>query len=569
MADRDAARIVPDHAPDEDSLSGPPSPISSMLRRDTASTNNSGSYYFPIHGKCPRCQHHHTAATIRILKDLTRVSHVPCERCGEKWLAFGGGSSTRLSLLSTQTTEPDPVEKSVRTELVEMVRSLGPPEALTPVPESPASRAPSREPAFRPTNERIDQEGNRPSTANAKPGSSDQADIPQTAADSKDATPPSAAPDPSTQGAVPKTHVKQFRALIAYLKRNLGKRFPGMKRIHFARPIRSRRKQKGSSKSQEKRPVTQPPDSNENLNAERHTHPLSPRDAPSLTQTGPSEENNEATRQTGQTDTPIPNNVSSDEKEMLRNMSHEQRAAWLRGRFSDLKCRCRQDCYCRLSQRPTSSMAPANASSTRHNPSPDSLQPTFQDIARRRHSDELVGLGSHFEGITIHPQRPLSISNSTWSQASTAVGQDSISVTSAPRLSWIGVAQTGTRSRSPGPRSPPPGATLAFRVREQPRQDEVEGRPSMDTNAAGREVRSMSERPGVNRRRTPLPGSIVDGNGSSSHQQASPSTHAPAPPSAGHLNSTPVSTPDLNGYRTDDERNRDLPPPRGNDWPDS
>ena len=83
-------------------------------RRDSASTTSSsispGYYTLPIHGNCPRCHHRHRAANIRISRDSGRVSRVNCEKCGGRWLSFGGPNATSISLLSSQTIDIDPAD---------------------------------------------------------------------------------------------------------------------------------------------------------------------------------------------------------------------------------------------------------------------------------------------------------------------------------------------------------------------------------------------------------------------------------------------------------------------------
>jgi DNA-directed RNA polymerase subunit M/transcription elongation factor TFIIS len=123
-----------------------PNPIG----RDTSSTQSHdkyeplppGCWTLDFHGNCPRCHHHHKAlqVQVKVTSDASQVSYVRCERCQDKWAAFGGRNATRISLLSTTTNEPDSVERGVRYSLVEIVKlaqeraSLGTlPEASSPV----------------------------------------------------------------------------------------------------------------------------------------------------------------------------------------------------------------------------------------------------------------------------------------------------------------------------------------------------------------------------------------------------------------------------------------------------
>lgn len=108
-----------------------------------------GCWTVPFHGNCPRCHHYHRAAQIqvKVTEDPSQVSHVRCEKCQEKWAAFGGVNTTRISLLSTATTEPDNLNRQVRYSLIQIVEMAVEAKAsLEPVTElsSPAlSRQPS------------------------------------------------------------------------------------------------------------------------------------------------------------------------------------------------------------------------------------------------------------------------------------------------------------------------------------------------------------------------------------------------------------------------------------------
>lgn len=99
-----------------------------------------GCWTFPFHGNCPKCRHHHRAfeVQVKVSRDAGHVSYVYCEKCGHKWVAFGGRNSTRISLLSTTTSESDSTDKQVHYSLVQIVKLAAAKKALGTLPESPS-----------------------------------------------------------------------------------------------------------------------------------------------------------------------------------------------------------------------------------------------------------------------------------------------------------------------------------------------------------------------------------------------------------------------------------------------
>lgn len=102
-----------------------------LTRSNTSSSEGSyeplpqGRWILGLHGNCPKCHHHHKAVQVKVKvnHDANQVNHVHCERCKAKWAAFGGQNTTRISLLSSLTEEPDGMDEQVRYSLIEMVRS--------------------------------------------------------------------------------------------------------------------------------------------------------------------------------------------------------------------------------------------------------------------------------------------------------------------------------------------------------------------------------------------------------------------------------------------------------------
>jgi hypothetical protein len=108
-----------------------------------------GCWIVPFHGECPRCYHHHSAVQVKVkvTQDLNQLSYVHCGNCQQRWPAFGGRNSTKISLLSTTTIEPELIEKRVYYSLVEVVQAITGAAPLRTLPES-SSTVPSCQPSF-------------------------------------------------------------------------------------------------------------------------------------------------------------------------------------------------------------------------------------------------------------------------------------------------------------------------------------------------------------------------------------------------------------------------------------
>ncbi|EUC45488.1 hypothetical protein COCMIDRAFT_95393 [Bipolaris oryzae ATCC 44560] len=131
-----------------------------LTRQDTNSSTGSalrlpnGNWAFEVSGVCPSCHHHHKSLRVhvRIANDFTQVRDVYCKRCKRLLLSSGNANATRLSLLSTMSLDPDPIETEFRTTLIHMIRASTPIAMLSPVltviPEV-TSAGPSRETSIR------------------------------------------------------------------------------------------------------------------------------------------------------------------------------------------------------------------------------------------------------------------------------------------------------------------------------------------------------------------------------------------------------------------------------------
>jgi hypothetical protein len=525
---------------------GPPNenhpPEFHLPRQDTDSTVGSvnqtavplppGFYTLPIHGNCPRCHHYHRAATInvRVSGDSSRPSHVYCEKCKEKWLAFGGGNSTRISLLSTQTTEPDLLELDFRKELIGMVRSvtsIASPLALASVPEQP-SAGPSREVSIRSRNIDKGQESNATSSRSPISGH----EISPTATSGRDTA---YADQPTTSVAPTSQPSKKPMTAYQQLKMMVKDRFRALKKLRW-KHLRARKAEKMSKKGQGKLPVVQINPIDDDIVTSKKVQ---------AENTGiPHREDTIASCHSDKVDQS--NTVEAPDskmKEMLQKMSEEERVAWMREQFTDVKCRCPSQCFCR---RVPESISPPHTSDTGFQPSNPPPSPLVSEEEPQRHQPhDIFMIGSHFPGFQAgdlqYPSHLLSTGSQTrLSQEATAVDTDSITITSNP--SFLDVApHQRQRSRSPRPMSPPPPGPS--RLRQSMGPDELEGRPSIDSFTTSNAVRNIS-RPSTQMERRPM--------SASSSNSGAPAGNGATP--------SGLSTPHVNGYRTSDERNRPSSP---------
>ncbi|KAF1939937.1 hypothetical protein EJ02DRAFT_467797 [Clathrospora elynae] len=161
MADH-ANLIILDPPEDDTTCSTDTPPVVKLFRQDTASTTGStnrlpnGHWALNLSGNCSNCHRHHRSLQVhvRVSDDSTHVGDVYCTKCRRLWLAFGRLNTTRLSLLSTLSIEPEPQETVFRATLVHMIRYATPIAALSPtltaIPEA-TSGGPSRETSVRST----------------------------------------------------------------------------------------------------------------------------------------------------------------------------------------------------------------------------------------------------------------------------------------------------------------------------------------------------------------------------------------------------------------------------------
>jgi hypothetical protein len=117
-----------------------------------------GRWALNLSGNCPSCHHHHKSVQVHVhvSDDSTEVGDVRCHKCKRLWLAFGKGNARRLSLLSTKSMDPDSLETETEfhralvriIEAANSIAALSP--TLTAIPEV-ASAGPSRKTSVRST----------------------------------------------------------------------------------------------------------------------------------------------------------------------------------------------------------------------------------------------------------------------------------------------------------------------------------------------------------------------------------------------------------------------------------
>lgn len=116
-----------------------------------------GTWTLNISGNCSTCHHRHEAIAIQVRasSESNHIGEIHCEHCDKLWLDFGKRNSTRISLISTETVEITPVESEYRSVLVNLIQSataatVVASPGLAAIPESPTTSL-SRETSVRST----------------------------------------------------------------------------------------------------------------------------------------------------------------------------------------------------------------------------------------------------------------------------------------------------------------------------------------------------------------------------------------------------------------------------------
>ncbi|KAF1976441.1 hypothetical protein BU23DRAFT_48571 [Bimuria novae-zelandiae CBS 107.79] len=432
------------------------SPLPTPLRRDTVSTTSSdklpslpsGRWPLTIHGNCSRCGHHHKAVMIQIsvVEGICEASHVTCERCDQKWLTIGGVNTTQISLLSTITRDLDHGEINFRYTLFSMVRSaasIASPTALSNVPEDP-SPTPSRSSSGQ-------ARGTQLRHADTGIQNTSVHDNEAATTSGIDAN-PSHLPD-----RIVKDYEASSRPLLTKVKRKLKNTIGMLRKVQTKK---SRQAQEGTREIVDEHLEPQLP------------HALSEESVNSDMASGDGEHAHENPAMTA---AQAIEDLKSFDKEVIRNMTSQQRKDWIREHITAFKCRCSHECVCK---RRHSASSATERSSIRQYRVP-SIGSSFQRVA-------LGQMGSQFDvlpGALFTHTGPLTISATRISEADTAV--DRQSTAPSPRHSRLDSTQSAHRSRSPRPAS-----LLQARRSWQPSRNTRGQRNSMDSMLAGSTVRS-------------------------------------------------------------------------------
>ena len=448
--------------------------LRNLIRRDTASSAGSekylpmppGNWLLDLHGNCPRCHHHHAAVKIKIsvTYDSTKFSRVQCENCKENWLAFAGNNSTQISLLSTATINPDPVEKEVRLTLINMVKSA---TTITAIASPTLARIPETSPADtsgesstpRPASNVFQPVARAPGT----PGRV-SFNIPAPSTQGETQSPLSTPPVSRPMFNEHDTH--RSRHPLFNLKQRVKTRFHRFQQLSLREIFGIAKGSKIFAKRTRKVPVERPVTAN--LTASNETSP-----EPIIQ----GEPHTDELLESNYNGSDVPDSsVRSDEaarfidglkNDPLEEMDKKERAAWMREKITEFK-----------EQRAKSTLSASS---------------TTADIGTQvsQHIPDFFGLGSHFtysERFSVSDPslrtRPISISERT-SEAPTVV--DDSAVASNPRLPRL-FSQDPHRSGSPRP----PSLHSIPRSWRQVRQYRDQTRTSLDSTGTGGAVRSAS-----------------------------------------------------------------------------
>jgi hypothetical protein len=464
--------------------SPPSSPFGSTLsRRDTASSAGSGLYepvptgrwLLDFHGNCPRCHHQHNSVQIKInvSKDASRVSRIRCEECKEDWVAFGGRNTTRISLLSTTTMKPDPVEKEVRQTLINMVKSATAIASpfLAGIPEASPSDVPRRRTAQQSSDSGIQHLSPLSTTARVSfqiPLRQQQVNV---------------EPVSSSKFVTGDRNDNSFQRSTSALKRKVAAGISFLRRAN----LKKRREMSQSSpvvtKSKGERPGDNIPSEEVPATTASASVSNTPREQPD-TQGFPSEQA-EVISDQPPTSAQANEFIAGLDNDLIGAMNEAERTRWARTKLAEFKAGRKV-----IAPPPQPTMVDSSTQvSNSELPHVSFLRPW------QRRSIESLGLGSHFgyfdrfraSDLSLRT-RPLSMAERT-SEAITLVNDDS-TVTASVRNSWPGFLQ----SERGGSGSPRP---LSVQQLRQPRSD---ARYSFDSTATGAAVRSSSTMRGSNTR---------------------------------------------------------------------
>lgn len=407
----------------------------SFLRGDSSSTYSSvshqplppGHWVLDVHGNCSKCHHHHGSARVHFnvpTNDNATITHVRCQRCNEKWLAFGCRNQTQLSLLSINSITPDSVAVSVQHSLAEMVRLAtaiaAPSHSMVRVTESPPSLSSTRQQSFPaaplfPTHVG-DASRSRPMDAIYSNGSADSTTV-QPRTPTQFSTPLSVQPSSSQRYGI------RTNRRISNLRENLGLRFPALHRANLSRRLSIMRQPRMSVIHAKHRPVIMnlPDDSTATASLVLEAATQADHSETELAQEHPEQPSDSLSRRSTSSDTAVRFLAAlANETTDLGALSQKEKAAWVREKYTEFK---NQTARARA-QRNTNSVGTSTdvylVADTRHYVETDLGRGQLQD---------LLGLGSQHGHLSFRPERASTISISTESSQAEPLLSDTNTVT--------------------------------------------------------------------------------------------------------------------------------------------
>ncbi|KAH7066884.1 hypothetical protein BKA63DRAFT_424781 [Paraphoma chrysanthemicola] len=441
---RPSSMTTPTHAP----------PSTPPARQDTSSSSGSGPYSpipegrwkVPFHGNCPRCHHYHKAVQVKVNvgPDSSQVSYIHCEECGEKWGAFGGRSTTQISLLSDITTEPDPMETELRYSLVEAVKAATNVASLGGIAELPTYG--------------ISRQASHRSGAEQQSDGMDQSNAPSTSVGLEESTSrhqrqEARLPRVSTYPLVRSDTQAKDRSLpyqlASKLKRSVSARLSGSQKEVLRRLLPASIQPRLSARQLEKSPVRTPPDASPSGTVQPR---LQVADEVSNNNAANTSINDFAVPGPSEPRTEVAVYIESLDKSGLRSMSEQERASWFREKLTAFKVRQR-------SKHAPLGFSPIFQTSIRAEPS------GFHNRPPGRYSIEVRHAGTHFDNVDANFPHEVASRRSTISISDVNSEPPSVSdeanIAVRSRYSYLqqrvrrGLGPQRPRSLPNAPRSPP------------------------------------------------------------------------------------------------------------------
>jgi hypothetical protein len=412
-------------------------PISQPLTQDPSSPYVSdiysplptGCWTIPFHGNCPRCCHHHSAVQVKVkvTQDSNQVSYVHCDNCQERWAAFGGRNSTRISLLSTTTTEPDPIERQVRYSLIDVVKAVTGAAPLRTLPES-SSTVPSRQPSF---NVSTKAESHTSSPSQEQTSSLRQPKV----TSPTEARPHHQRVVPISSPSSEHTNVTNDRSgphrLLSKIKKNVVTRIPILQKIKKFSMVPSKHPEM-SIRQFEKSPACMPPVSTSNIHVEQSQVPRPTHDSVNQVEADVVASPKRLAE--------VAAFIAGLDKTVLNSKNEQERIKWMREVYTEFKAGRKR------------SEGQLAISAIVHTSIPGE-PPQSQSMTLDQLSAEVRYAGTHFEGLDLLAEaiRRASLTNSDLN-ADAQSASDANTVASSPRpvrQEFLERVRRGIRSHRP------------------------------------------------------------------------------------------------------------------------